>query len=42
MSMRFMRFKDGREKALTLSYDDGVDQDKRLVEIHLFIIKGNI
>ena len=33
MSMRFMRFKDGREKALTLSYDDGVDQDKRLVEI---------
>jgi hypothetical protein len=28
-----MRFKDGREKALTLSYDDGVDQDKRLVEI---------
>lgn len=33
MSMRLMRFKDGREKALTLSYDDGVKQDKRLVEI---------
>lgn len=33
MSIRLMRFKDGREKAVTLSYDDGVRQDKRLVEI---------
>jgi len=28
-----MRFKDGKFKALTLSYDDGVIQDKRLMEI---------
>lgn len=33
MSMRLMRFKDGKEKAVTLSYDDGVHQDKRLVQI---------
>ncbi|HEX9025374.1 MAG TPA: polysaccharide deacetylase family protein, partial [Clostridium sp.] len=26
-------FKGGRKKALTLSYDDGVTQDKRLVSI---------
>ena len=29
----FMRFPEGRKKALTLSYDDGVEQDRRLVEI---------
>lgn len=29
----FMRFPDGKAKAFTLSYDDGVRQDKRLVEI---------
>ncbi len=28
-----MRFPDGKAKVLTLSYDDGVQQDKRLVEI---------
>lgn len=26
-------FPEGREKALTLSYDDGVEQDKKLIEI---------
>lgn len=26
-------FKDGKRKAITLSYDDGVTQDKRLIEI---------
>ncbi|MBQ8813535.1 MAG: polysaccharide deacetylase family protein [Lachnospiraceae bacterium] len=29
----FMRFPGGRTKALTLSYDDGVEQDVRLIEI---------
>lgn len=29
----FMRFPNGKSKALTLSYDDGVIQDKRLIEI---------
>lgn len=33
MGMRFLRFKDGKAKALTLSYDDGVDQDIRLIGI---------
>ena len=28
-----MRFKDGKPKALTLSYDDGVEQDEKLVSI---------
>ena len=28
-----MRFKDGKKKALTLSYDDGVVQDIRLIGI---------
>ena len=31
--MLFMRFPKGRAKALTFSYDDGVEQDIRLVEI---------
>ncbi len=29
----YLRFPEGKAKALTLSYDDGVRQDKRLVEI---------
>ena len=33
MAKRFMWFKDGKQRALTLSYDDGVYQDKKLVEI---------
>ena len=33
MASIFMRFPKGRAKALTLSYDDGVEQDVRLVEI---------
>ena len=28
-----MRFPGGRKKALTFSYDDGVEQDIRLIEI---------
>lgn len=28
----FMRFPEGKKKALTLSYDDGVEQDIRLIE----------
>lgn len=28
-----MRFKDGKRKALTFSYDDGVEQDNRLIDI---------
>lgn len=33
MSNIFMRFPEGRAKALTLSYDDGVEQDIRLIDI---------
>ncbi len=33
MGSIFMRFPGGKDKALTLSYDDGVDQDIRLIEI---------
>lgn len=33
MANLFMRFPGGRAKALTLSYDDGVEQDIRLIEI---------
>lgn len=33
MSYRFLLFPNFRKKALTLSYDDGVKQDKRLLEI---------
>ena len=29
----FMRFPSGMEKTVTLSYDDGVEQDIRLIEI---------
>ena len=29
----FMRFPEGKTKAVTLNYDDGVVQDKRLIEI---------
>ena len=31
--MNFMLFPDGKKKALTLSYDDGVQQDIRFIEI---------
>ncbi len=33
MRYRFLRFPEGKEKALTLSYDDGCLHDKRLIEI---------
>ena len=33
MSSIFMKFPGGRKKALTLSYDDGVEQDIRLIQI---------
>ena len=33
MDRQFLRFPDFRKKALTLSYDDGVRQDKRLISI---------
>lgn len=33
MRYRFLRFPEGKEKALTLSYDDGVRPDKKLIEI---------
>ncbi len=33
MRYRFLRFKDGKEKAFTLSYDDGIPSDARLIEI---------
>ncbi len=33
MKYRFMRYPDGRAKALTFSYDDGVIFDKKLAEI---------
>lgn len=32
MRYRFMRFPQGRFKAFTMSYDDGVTQDKRFIE----------
>ena len=33
MKKLFMRFPEGRRKALTLSYDDGVEQDIHLIDI---------
>ena len=33
MNIAFMRFPEGKPKALTLSYDDGVEQDIKLIEI---------
>lgn len=33
MSYHFLRFPGFRDRALTLSYDDGVVEDKRLIEI---------
>lgn len=33
MKELWMRFPEGKKKALTLSYDDGVEQDARLVDI---------
>lgn len=41
MAMRFMRFKDGKAKAFTCSYDDGVQSDARFIEIlNKYGIKG--
>lgn len=31
---KFIRFKDGKAKAVTFSYDDGVEADKRLLKIY--------
>ena len=33
MGSMFMRYPGGKKKALTLSYDDGVEQDIRLIEL---------
>ena len=33
MANLIMRFPGGLPKALTLSYDDGVEQDEKLIEI---------
>ena len=33
MAQVFMRFPGGKQRALTFSYDDGVEQDVRLIEI---------
>lgn len=33
MAYMMMRFPEGKSKALTLSYDDGVEQDVRLINI---------
>ena len=33
MQYRFMRFPEGKSKALTLSYDDGSKNDVKLAEI---------
>lgn len=33
MNISFDRYKDGKTKAITMSYDDGVEQDKRLISI---------
>ncbi len=33
MANIFLRFPGGKDKALTLSYDDGVEQDMRLIDI---------
>ncbi|OPZ83846.1 MAG: Polysaccharide deacetylase [Firmicutes bacterium ADurb.Bin419] len=41
MSKIFLRFPGGRTKSLTLSYDDGVEQDIRLVQIlNTYGLKG--
>lgn len=33
MAQVFMRFPGGRQKSLTFSYDDGIEQDKRLIAL---------
>ena len=33
MATPFMRYPGGKAKALTFSYDDGITQDRRLVEV---------
>ena len=41
MANLIMRFPGGKPKALTLSYDDGVEQDVKLIEIaEKYGIKG--
>ncbi len=41
MSSVFMRFPEGKAKALTLSYDDGVEQDIQLIDImNTYGLKG--
>lgn len=41
MAQFYMRFPEGKSKALTLSYDDGVEQDVKLIEImHKYNLKG--
>lgn len=41
MSSVFMRFPEGKAKALTLSYDDGVEQDMQLIDImNTYGLKG--
>lgn len=41
MAQFYMRFPGGKSKALTLSYDDGVEQDVKLMEImHKYNLKG--
>ena len=35
MRYRFLRYPGGKAKAVTLSYDDGVEQDIRLIETEL-------
>lgn len=41
MKNSFIRFPGGKAKALTLSYDDGLKQDKRLIELMLqYGLKG--
>lgn len=38
---KYMRFPEGKEKALTFSYDDGVEADRRLLEIFKkYALKG--
>jgi peptidoglycan/xylan/chitin deacetylase (PgdA/CDA1 family) len=38
---KYMRFPEGREKAITFSYDDGVKADERLIEIfNKYGVKG--
>lgn len=33
MAQIFMRFPEGKQRAITFSYDDGVEQDRKLVKL---------